>query len=92
MVKLKPTELIDTKPLKCPEHNSNEIATLNYYYNYSGKAELISSKFNKVRHKSRIELPSDERNTRNPAEDDRCVLCIDVVASKYNENSHKRWS
>lgn len=46
-------------------------------------------KDNKDNHKLQLQVPSDERNTRNPTKDDWCVLCIDIVASKYKENRHK---
>uniref|UniRef100_A0A7C9AT31 Uncharacterized protein n=1 Tax=Opuntia streptacantha TaxID=393608 RepID=A0A7C9AT31_OPUST len=34
--------------------------------------------------------PSYQGHTGYPTEHNRCVLCIDIVSSKYNEDCHER--
>lgn len=101
MFKLKTTKFIDAKSLKGPESmqqtNLDIISTKEKETNIQlteclnmRKRFLVYIWIILTTQKSGDCLPSNKRNTRNPAEDNWSIFRIDIVASKYNKNSHKR--
>lgn len=96
MVKLKARKLIDAKPLKGPESMwrtkwvIREWKTMDYSY---ASSSLIFNKYitnTFILTSNDLCVPSYQRNPRNPTENYWCIVCIDIISSKNNKNSHKR--